>query len=140
MSKYCNLMGLKGLMVGIANPAYDGVQIASKRVARLWITYLNDKVKAHTEPLAAKVKAALETTILYMASELSLKNIRINAISPGPIITSTSSKVPSLDKLIENIKIKSVIKQPATIEDIDSGRFFKFTYGKVYDRKYYIHG
>ena len=227
MNKYCDLTGLKGLIVGIANPssiAFGCAQVAYKLGARLGVTYLNDKVKAHTESLAAEVKAdlfipcdvkdekqinevfdsikdkwgnldflihavafaakndlegrvvdcslngftdsmnischsfirmaklaeplmknggtlitmsylgaervvpcygmmgvvkaALETTVLYMASELGPKNIRVHAISPGPIITRASSGIPSIDKLIENTKIKSVIKQPPTIEDI----------------------
>ena len=33
------------------------------------------------------VKSALESTVRYLALELGVKNIRVNAISPGPVVT-----------------------------------------------------
>jgi enoyl-[acyl-carrier protein] reductase I len=53
-----------------------------------------------------------------MASELGPKNIRVHALSPGPIMTGAASGIRSFDKLIEDANTKSVMKQPPTIEDV----------------------
>jgi enoyl-[acyl-carrier protein] reductase I len=41
-------------------------------------------------------KAALESTVRYLAADLGPKNIRVNAISAGPIKTLASAGVSGL--------------------------------------------
>ena len=64
------------------------------------------------------VKAALEATVSYMANELGPKNVRVHAISPGPIKTRAASGIVGFDKLIESTDAKSPLKQQITIEDV----------------------
>ena len=45
------------------------------------------------------VKAALESSVRYMASELAVRNIRVNALSPGPIFTRAASGIAHFDAL-----------------------------------------
>jgi enoyl-[acyl-carrier protein] reductase I len=42
--------------------------------------------------LMGPVKAALEGTVKYLAAELGAKNIRVNALSPGPIATRAAGR------------------------------------------------
>lgn len=52
-------------------------------------------------------KAALETTAKYMAAELGPKGIRINIISPGPVMTRAASGIDRFDELLEKTKSRA---------------------------------
>lgn len=45
-------------------------------------------------------KAALETAAKYMAAELGPKGIRVNVISPGPVLTRAASGLSRFDELL----------------------------------------
>jgi enoyl-[acyl-carrier protein] reductase I len=49
-------------------------------------------------------KAALETAAKYMAAELGPKGIRINIISPGPVMTRAASGIDRFDELLDRTK------------------------------------
>src|SRR5512134_7896 len=49
-------------------------------------------------------KAALETVARYMAAELGEKGIRVNIISPGPVLTRAASGIDRFDELLEETK------------------------------------
>ena len=59
-----------------------------------------DEVVEHYNVMGP-VKAELESTVRYMAHELGPKDIRVYAISPGPIRTSAASGIDRFDDLIE---------------------------------------
>ncbi|KTC81291.1 MULTISPECIES: enoyl-ACP reductase FabI [Legionella] len=68
--------------------------------------------------LMGPVKAALETSVRYLAMELGSKKIRVNAISPGPISTRAASGLADFDKLMEQAAKEAPLHQLVTIEDI----------------------
>lgn len=49
-------------------------------------------------------KAALETAAKYMAAELGPKGIRVNIVSPGPVLTRAASGISRFDELLEKTK------------------------------------
>lgn len=49
-------------------------------------------------------KAALETTAKYLAWELGPKGIRVNIISPGPVLTRAASGIDRFDELLDETK------------------------------------
>lgn len=53
------------------------------------------------------VKAALEASVRELASELGEKNIRVNALSPGPVATRAAGGIAHFDALLELAKQKS---------------------------------
>lgn len=57
--------------------------------------------------LMGPVKAALEGTVRELASELGAKNIRVNALSPGPVATRAAGGIAHFDALLELAKQKS---------------------------------
>ncbi len=57
--------------------------------------------------LMGPVKAALEGTVRELASELGAKNIRVNALSPGPVATRAAGGITHFDALLELAKQKS---------------------------------
>jgi enoyl-[acyl-carrier protein] reductase I len=62
--------------------------------------YGSEKVVANYN-LMGPVKAALESSVRYMAAELGPKMIRVNSISPGPIKTRAATGIDHFDELLE---------------------------------------
>ena len=68
--------------------------------------YGGEKVIPHYG-LMGPVKSALDGTVRYLAADLGPKNIRVNALSPGPIMTRAASGIAHFDELLELARNKS---------------------------------
>jgi enoyl-[acyl-carrier protein] reductase I len=64
------------------------------------------------------VKAALETTIRYIAVELGGRGIRVNAISPGPVQTRAASGIEKFDRILDKAVAKSPEHRLITTDDV----------------------
>ncbi len=64
------------------------------------------------------VKSALEGTVRYLAAELGPKDIRVNALSPGPLRTRAASGIAHFDALIDEASGRAPKRQLVTIEDV----------------------
>jgi enoyl-[acyl-carrier protein] reductase I len=82
------------------------------------MTYLGSQHVVRRYGVMGPVKAALESTVKYMAAELGEKGIRVHAISPGPIQTRAASGIPEFSELLEESKQKSPAQLNVTIEDV----------------------
>ena len=70
-------------------------------------------------------KAALECSVRYMAADLGVKNIRVNAISAGPIKTLASSGVGDFRYILRWNEYNSPLRRVVSIEEVgDSGMYF----------------
>ncbi|HXV67399.1 MAG TPA: enoyl-ACP reductase [Nitrospira sp.] len=68
------------------------------------LTYLGaERVVPHYNVMGV-AKAALECTVRYLAYDLGPKNIRINAISAGPIKTLAARGVSGITKMVDHHK------------------------------------
>lgn len=63
-------------------------------------------------------KAALETVARYMAWELGEKGIRVNVISPGPVMTRAASGIDRFDELLEQTKKRAPTRQLVTADEV----------------------
>ncbi len=79
--------------------------------------YGAEKVVEHYN-LMGPVKAALEASVRYMAAELGPHNIRVIAISPGPLKTRAASGLEKFDNLIQQAKEKSPLQSQPDINDV----------------------
>ena len=70
------------------------------------------------------VKAALEASVRYLAVELGSKNIRVNALSPGPVKTRAASGLTDFDLLMEKAANEAPLNQLVTIEAIGEATAF----------------
>lgn len=64
------------------------------------------------------VKSALESTVRYMAAELGPQNIRVHAVSPGPILTRAASGIQGFDDLMDMAKQRSPLGRLVTIDEV----------------------
>ena len=91
------------------------------------LTYLGaDKVIPHYGVMGL-CKAALEAATRYMAAELGEKNIRVNAISPGPLMTRAASGIAGFDGLMAAAVEHSPMHSLVTPEDIGALAAFLFS-------------
>ncbi|OFV50763.1 enoyl-ACP reductase FabI [Oligella sp. HMSC09E12] len=65
------------------------------------MSYLGGQEVVPNYSIMGPVKAALEATVRYLAYELGEQGIRVNAISPGTIMTRAASGIASFDALVE---------------------------------------
>ena len=63
-------------------------------------------------------KAALEASVRYLADDLGQSGIRINALSPGPVLTRAASGVSDFRILLRSFADKSPMKRLITTEEI----------------------
>jgi enoyl-[acyl-carrier protein] reductase I len=64
------------------------------------------------------VKAALEAACRYLAYELGPKNIRVHAISPGPLKTRAASGIKDFELLLNQAAAESPLGQLVDIDDV----------------------
>ncbi len=66
------------------------------------LTYLgSERVVPHYNVMGV-AKAALEATVRYLANDLGPKNIRVNAVSAGPIKTLAARGVSGISKMVDH--------------------------------------
>ncbi|WP_299904910.1 enoyl-ACP reductase [uncultured Paracoccus sp.] len=63
-------------------------------------------------------KAALESTVRYLANDLGTDGIRVNAISPGPMKTLAGAAIGGARKTYRHTEANSPLRSNATLEAI----------------------
>ena len=63
-------------------------------------------------------KAALEASVRYLAADLGPKNIRINAISAGPIKTLAASGIGDFRYILKWNEYNAPLRRTVTIEEV----------------------
>lgn len=63
-------------------------------------------------------KAALECSVRYLAADLGEQNIRVNAISAGPIKTLAASGIGDFRHILRWNELNSPLKRNVSIEDV----------------------
>ena len=63
-------------------------------------------------------KAALEASVRYLAADLGEKNIRVNAISAGPIKTLAASGIGDFRYILKWNELNAPLRRTVTIEEV----------------------
>ena len=105
--------------------AYSFVAVAKRARAMmpeggslLTLSYYGaEKVIPHYNVMGV-AKAALETSVKYLAVDLGPENIRVNAISAGPIKTLAASGIGDFRYIMKWNELNAPLKRNVTIEDL----------------------
>jgi enoyl-[acyl-carrier protein] reductase I len=90
----------------------------------LTLTYYGaEKVMPHYNVMGV-AKAALETSVQYLAADLGKNNIRVNAISAGPIKTLAASGISDFRYILKWNEYNSPLRRTVTIEDVGGGGLY----------------
>jgi len=69
-------------------------------------------------------KAALETSVKYLSTDLGEKNIRVNAISAGPMRTLSGAVIGKSREVFNYAKNNSPLKRNAELEEIGNAALY----------------
>jgi enoyl-[acyl-carrier protein] reductase I len=90
----------------------------------LTLTYYGaEKVMPHYNVMGV-AKAALEASVRYLAVDLGRKNIRVNAISAGPIKTLAASGISDFRYILRWNELNAPLKRNVSIQDVGGAALF----------------
>jgi len=116
---------LENFLLTMNISAYSFVAVAKRARALmtqggslLTLSYYGaEKVIPHYNVMGV-AKAALETSVKYLAMDLGPENIRVNAISAGPIKTLAASGIGDFRYIMKWNELNSPLRRNVTIEDV----------------------
>ncbi len=90
----------------------------------LTLTYYGaEKVMPHYNVMGV-AKAALEASVRYLAVDLGASNIRVNAISAGPIKTLAASGIGDFRYILRWNEYNSPLKRTVTVEEVGDSALY----------------
>lgn len=84
----------------------------------LTMSYLGAAEVIDNYGLMGPVKAALESSVRYLAAEMGPQGIRVNAISPGPLATRAASGIADFDQLLADAAQRAPLRRLVDIDDV----------------------
>jgi enoyl-[acyl-carrier protein] reductase I len=75
------------------------------------LTYLGSTRVVQNYNVMGVAKAALEACVRYLASELGVANIRVNAISAGPIKTASARGIKDFSKVLDGVAATAPLRR-----------------------------
>ena len=88
------------------------------------LTYLGASQIVPNYNLMGIAKAALEAAVRYLAFDLGDRQIRVNAISAGPIKTASSRQVGGFSRILDVVPKVAPLRRNVTPEDIGNMAVF----------------
>jgi len=91
------------------------------------LTYYGaDKVMQGYNVMGA-AKAALQTSVMYLSQDLGVDNIRVNAISAGPIKTLSAKAIKDFNVMLEMVEERSPLRRNVTQKEVGDVATFLFS-------------
>lgn len=78
----------------------------------LTLSYLGSMRVMTNYNVMGVAKAALESSVRYLASELGPQNIRVNAVSAGPIKTASARGIKDFSKILDHVTEVAPLRRP----------------------------
>ena len=88
------------------------------------LTYLGGKRVIPNYNVMGVAKAALEMSVRYLAAELGEKNIRVNAISAGPINTLAARGITGFSKLSDYAAERAPLRRNVDIDEVGDSALY----------------
>lgn len=82
------------------------------------MTFLGGERVVPKYNLMGVAKAALEATVKYLAYDLGPKNIRVNAISAGPVRTLAGRSIPGFPRMEEHVRNNAPLRRGVDPDEI----------------------
>ncbi|MBN8547822.1 MAG: enoyl-ACP reductase [Deltaproteobacteria bacterium] len=121
----------EGFRLALDVSAYSLIAMAGRAEALmknggsiLTMTYLGSQRVVSNYNIMGVAKAALESSVRYLAADLGAKHIRVNAISAGPIKTLAASGIPHFRELLASFAERAPLKRNVSQEDVAQASLF----------------
>jgi enoyl-[acyl-carrier protein] reductase I len=122
-----------GFRLALEVSAYSLIALARRAVplmeARgggsiLTLTYLGSERVFTNYNVMGVAKAALESSVRYLASDLGPKNIRVNAISAGPIKTLAATGISGFSSILQTYRDRAPLRRTVDTSEIADAAIF----------------
>jgi enoyl-[acyl-carrier protein] reductase I len=82
------------------------------------LTYLGSERVVPGYNVMGVAKAALESSVRYLANDLGPENIRVNAVSAGPIKTLAASGIAGLSDMLKHVADKAPMRRGVDADEV----------------------
>ncbi|MEF3254391.1 MAG: enoyl-ACP reductase [Deferribacterales bacterium] len=96
----------------------------SESASVITLTYYGSVKVVQNYNVMGVAKAALESSVRYLANDLGAKGVRVNAISAGPIKTLAASGISGFKSILAQIEERAPLKKNVTQEDVAKAALF----------------
>ena len=90
----------------------------------LTISYIGGKRTTPNYNVMGVAKAALEASVRYLSVDLGKNNIRVNAISAGPIKTLAASGIGDFRYILKWNEYNSPLKRTVSIDEVGNSALY----------------
>lgn len=102
-------------LVGVANAVRP---LMNEGGTIITLSYLGAQRVIENYNVMGVAKAALEASVRYLAGDLGPSNIRVNAISAGPIKTAAARGIKDFSKILDAIAAKAPLRRNCTTAEV----------------------
>jgi enoyl-[acyl-carrier protein] reductase I len=88
------------------------------------LTYLGSERVVPSYNVMGVAKAALEASVRYLANDLGKDQIRVNAISAGPIKTLAASGIKGFDGMLNQVAERAPLKRAVDADEVADATLF----------------
>ena len=90
----------------------------------LTLTYLGSERVFTNYNVMGVAKAALESSVRYLAADLGARNIRVNAISAGPIKTLAASGISGFSNILQVYRDRAPLRRNVELAEVADAAVF----------------
>lgn len=108
-------------LVGVARAAKP---LMTEGGSIVTLTYLGGERVVQNYNIMGVAKASLDASMKYLANDLGKDNIRVNAISAGPIRTLSAKGVGDFNSILKEIEAKAPLRRTVTQEEVGSSAYY----------------
>lgn len=102
-------------------------ELLSENASIVALTYYGSEKSVEGYNVMGVAKAALETSIKYLAKDLGKDGVRINAISAGPIKTLSAKGIKDFGSILNIVEEKAPLHKNVTTKDVGDAVSFLFS-------------
>ena len=88
------------------------------------LTYLGSEYAVANYNVMGVAKAALESSMRYLAVDLGKKGIRVNCLSSGAVKTLASSGIAGFGRMLKAAAVKSPLQRNVALQDVGSAGLY----------------
>ena len=101
-----------------------GRHLLSPNCSVVTLSFLGSQRYVHRYNVMGVAKAALESSVRYLAGELGQYGMRVNAISAGPVKTLAASGIPGFKSLLKHNASRTALNRNITAEEVAKAAAF----------------
>jgi enoyl-[acyl-carrier protein] reductase I len=107
--------------------ARRGAELMTDGGSVLCLTYLGGEKSIPNYNVMGVAKSALDSCVRYLAADLGADNIRVNAVSAGPILTMSSSGVGGFRSMLKLNAEITPLRRNMTLDDVSGAAVYFFS-------------